>query len=41
MLTSEHYPMPIHVALGVVAGILIVSIAASLLFPKKKVEAPS
>ena len=36
MLVSEHYPIPIHVALGVVAGILIASIAASLLFPKKK-----
>ena len=36
MLVSEHYPIPIHVALMVVAGILIASIAASLLFPKKK-----
>ena len=39
MLVSEHYPIPIHVALATVAGILIASIAASLLFPKKKVEA--
>jgi tellurite resistance protein TerC len=39
MLTSEHYPIPIHIALAVVAGILIASIAASLIFPKKKVEA--
>jgi tellurite resistance protein TerC len=39
MLTSEHYPIPIHIALGVVAGILIASIAASLIFPKKKAEA--
>lgn len=36
MLTSEHYPIPIHVALAVVAGILIASVGASLLFPKKK-----
>ena len=36
MLVSEHYPVPIQVALAVVAGILATSIAASLLFPKKK-----
>jgi len=36
MLLSEHYPIPIHIALATVAGILIASIAASLLFPKKK-----
>lgn len=35
MLTSERYPIPIHIALAVVAGILIASIAASLIFPKK------
>jgi tellurite resistance protein TerC len=35
MLCSEHYPIPIHIALGVVAGILTASIAASLIFPKK------
>jgi tellurite resistance protein TerC len=39
MLISEHYPIPIHVALGVVAGILIASVAASLIFPKKNAEA--
>jgi len=39
MLISEYYPIPIHVALGVVAGILIASVAASLIFPKKKAEA--
>lgn len=39
MLTSEHYPIPIHVALAVVAGILVASIAASLIFPKKKTTA--
>ena len=39
MLLSERYPIPIHIALGVVAGILMASIAASLIFPKKIVEA--
>ena len=39
MLLSEHYPIPIHIALGVVAGILIASIVASLIFPKQKAEA--
>ena len=39
MLTSEHYPIPIHIALAVVAVILIASIAASLLFPKKTTAA--
>jgi tellurite resistance protein TerC len=36
MLVSEHYPIPIHIALAVVAGILLTSIAASLVFPKKR-----
>ena len=36
MLVSNYYPVPIHVALGVVAGVLAVSIAASLAFPKKQ-----
>jgi tellurite resistance protein TerC len=36
MLASHYFPIPIHVALGVVAAVLAVSIAASLLFPKKK-----
>jgi tellurite resistance protein TerC len=36
MLLSEHYPIPIHIALATVAGILTASIAASLLFPKKR-----
>ncbi len=36
MLLSEHYPIPTGIALGVVAGLLAVSIAASLLFPRKK-----
>ncbi len=36
MLLSEHYPIATGIALGVVAGVLAVSIAASLLFPKKE-----
>jgi tellurite resistance protein TerC len=36
MLASEHYPIPIHIALAVVAAILIASIASSLLFPRRK-----
>ena len=36
MLLSHYYEMPIHVALGVVAAVLAVSIVASLLFPRKR-----
>lgn len=35
MLVSDHYPIPTGIALGVVAAVLAVSIASSLLFPKK------
>ncbi len=35
MLVSHYYPVPIHVALGVVAGVLAVSIGVSVIFPKK------
>ena len=35
MLASHYLPIPVHVALGVVAAVLAVSIAASLMFPKK------
>lgn len=35
MLLSEIYPIPTGIALGVVAGVLAISIASSLLFPKK------
>ena len=35
MLVSNYYPIPTGIALGVVAGVLAVSIATSLLFPKK------
>lgn len=35
MIISGVYKMPIGIALGVVAGILIVSVVASVLWPKK------
>src|SRR5262249_11193162 len=35
MLLGEHYPIPIHVSLIVIASILLISIAASLLLPRK------
>ncbi|MGC2111457.1 MAG: TerC family protein [Candidatus Korobacteraceae bacterium] len=36
MLASNYIDMPIGVALGVVAGVLVISIALSLLYPQKK-----
>jgi len=36
MLTSHYYTVPTHVALMVVAGVLLVSVAASLIFPARK-----
>jgi len=36
MLTSHYYTVPTHVALGVVAGVLLVSVIASLVFPGRK-----
>jgi tellurite resistance protein TerC len=38
MLTSNFYHMPTVVALGVVGGVLLVSVGASLIWPKKKQE---
>ena len=35
MLLSHYYKIPIHIALATVLGVLILSVAASLLFPKK------
>jgi tellurite resistance protein TerC len=35
MLASHYVPIPIGLALGVVCGVLLISIAGSLLFPKK------
>lgn len=36
MLTADHFPVSTLVSLGVVAGVLAASIAASLLFPRKR-----
>jgi tellurite resistance protein TerC len=36
MLASEYFKIPTGVALGVVAGVLTISVIASLVFPKKK-----
>lgn len=36
MLVSEHFKVPIGVALGVIAGILVLSVAASLIWPQKE-----
>ncbi|MGZ4816117.1 MAG: TerC/Alx family metal homeostasis membrane protein, partial [Terriglobales bacterium] len=37
MLLSNYYHLPTHVALGVVGGVLAVSVLASVVFPKKPV----
>ena len=39
MLLSEIYKIPIAISLGVVAAVLTISVVASLMFPKKAVEA--
>ncbi len=39
MLVSEYYKIPTGIALGVVAGVLAISIIASLLFPPKETAA--
>ncbi len=39
MLASSYVQVPIGIALGVVAGVLLVSVLLSLLFPKKKYKA--
>jgi tellurite resistance protein TerC len=36
MLLSHYYKIPTHIALGTVIGVLAISVAASLIFPKKK-----
>jgi len=38
MLLSSYYPIPTEVALGVVAGMLAISIGASLAFPAREIE---
>jgi predicted tellurium resistance membrane protein TerC len=40
MLTSHYYTVPTHVALAVVAGVLLVSVVASLVFPARKKSFP-
>jgi tellurite resistance protein TerC len=35
MLASEYFPIPTHIALGVVAAVLAISILASLARPKR------
>jgi tellurite resistance protein TerC len=35
MLVSHYYTVPTHVALGIVAGVLLLSVAASVAIPKK------
>lgn len=39
MLISDHYPIPTHVALAVVGAVLVLSVGASIVFPKKAVVA--
>ncbi len=41
MLIADFYKIPVAAALGVVAGVLIISIALSVLFPKKEETAKS
>jgi tellurite resistance protein TerC len=36
MLVSNYYPIPTWIALGVVAGVLLISVVASLLHPKRQ-----
>ncbi|MGB8771858.1 MAG: TerC family protein [Candidatus Korobacteraceae bacterium] len=40
MLASNYLQIPIGIALGVVGGVLLLSISLSLLFPKRKQEVP-
>jgi tellurite resistance protein TerC len=38
MLMSHYYKIPTHIALGTVIGVLAISVAASLIFPRKNRE---
>jgi tellurite resistance protein TerC len=38
MITADHFRVPTLVTLGVVAGVLAVSIMASVMFPEKRKE---
>jgi tellurite resistance protein TerC len=40
MLVSEHYPIPIGIALGVVGGVLLASVLLSLVIPAPEGHAP-
>jgi len=40
MLTADYFPVPTHITLGVVAGVLAISVAASLIWPKKEENKP-
>jgi len=40
ILTAWHIKIPIGIALGVVAGILVLSVVASLIWPQKKTDIP-
>jgi len=35
MILADFYKLPVSVALGVIAGVLAISVIASLMFPKK------
>jgi putative Ca2+/H+ antiporter (TMEM165/GDT1 family) len=39
MLLADSYKIPVGVALGAVAGILIISVIASIAFPRKEGDA--
>jgi len=39
MLLADFYKIPVGLALGVIAGILIISVIASLAFPRKGADA--
>ena len=38
MITADRFRVPTHVTLGVIAGVLLVSVMASLIYPAKKKE---
>ena len=38
MCLADYYKIPIEVSLGVIVSVLIISILASVIFPKKKEE---
>jgi tellurite resistance protein TerC len=39
MLLADFYKIPVGVALGVIAGVLIISVIASMAFPRKEADA--